>query len=77
MPCELEAEQITRPHSRIITKKVIRAAKEAGGTDHRSCVVFGLLICKRWFQRQSIIELWDADLHAVRAVACEVIAKAM
>ena len=27
VPCELEEQQITRPHSRIITPKVIKAAK--------------------------------------------------
>jgi len=77
VPCELEEEQITRPHSQIITKKVIQAAREAGGTENRACVVYCLLVNKRWWQHQSGAELWDADLHKVRAVACEVIAKAM
>jgi hypothetical protein len=40
-------------------------------------VVFCLLVCLRWFKMQSNIELWDADLHLRRAVACEVIAKRM
>ncbi|KAI1851507.1 hypothetical protein JX265_012411 [Neoarthrinium moseri] len=75
VPCELEDEQITRPHSKVITKKVVKAAKEAGGPDNRACVVYCLLVVKRWFKHQALIELWDADLHAVRAVACEVIAK--
>lgn len=75
VPCELEEEQITCANSRIITKKVIKAAKEAGGREHRACVVFCLLINKRWFSHQSVVELWDADLHRVRAVACEVLAK--
>lgn len=77
MPCELEEEQITRPHSQVITKKVIQAAKEAGGTDYRACVVFGLLVNKRWWEHQASVELWDANLHKLRAVASEVIAKAM
>ena len=77
VPCELEEEQITRPHSRIITKKVIQAAKEAGGSEHRACVVYCLLVNKRWWKHQALVELWDADLHRVRAVACEVIAKAL
>ncbi|KAB5523822.1 cation channel-like protein [Coniochaeta sp. 2T2.1] len=77
VPCELEEEQITRPHSQIITKKVIQAAREAGGTEHRACVVYCLLVNKRWWKHQSEAELWDADLHKVRAVACEVIAKAI
>jgi hypothetical protein len=75
VPCELEEEQITCANSRIITKKVIKAAKEAGGSEHRACVVFCLLINKRWFSHQSVVELWDADLHRVRSVACEVLAK--
>ncbi|KAH8912687.1 hypothetical protein BR93DRAFT_948814 [Coniochaeta sp. PMI_546] len=77
VPCELEEDQITRPHSKIITKKVIQAAREAGGSEHRACVVYCLLINKRWWKHQSLVELWDADLHRVRAVACEVIAKAI
>jgi hypothetical protein len=75
IPCELEENQVTRPHSKIITKKVVRAAREAGGKEHRACVVFCLLVNKRWFKHQALVELWDADLHHLRAVACEVIAK--
>lgn len=37
--------------------------------------MYCLLVCKRWYNRQSELELWDADLHDVRAVACEIIAK--
>ena len=77
VPCELEESLITQAHSRVITKKVILAAKEAGGEQYRSCVVFCLLVCSRWFKRQAILELWDADLHNVRSTACQVIAKAM
>lgn len=75
VPCELEEHQITCPHSNVITNKVVQAAKEAGGTEHGACVVFCLLVVKRWFCHQATAELWDADLHSVRAVACEVIAK--
>lgn len=77
IPCELGQEEITKPHSPIITNAVIETARQAGGKDHKSCVVFCLLICKKWFKRQAILELWDADLHDVRAVACEIIAKRM
>jgi hypothetical protein len=38
-------------------------------------VVFCLLVNKRWWRHQALIELWDADLHYLRATACEVIAK--
>ena len=75
VPCELEEDQITRPHSKIITKKVIAAARDAGGSEHRACVVFCLLINRRWWKHQALAELWDCDLHNVRATACEVIAK--
>jgi hypothetical protein len=75
VPCELEESLITRAHSRIITPKVVKAAKEAGGDNYGACVVYGLLVNKRWFKKQASLELWDADLHNVRAVACEVIAK--
>lgn len=75
--CEVEEHVLTDPNSRIITQNVIATAKRAGGEDYQGCVVFCLLICLRWFQIQASIELWDADLHEVRAVACEVIAKRM
>jgi hypothetical protein len=75
IPCELDEGKITSAHSPIITPAVVKCAKEAGGTEHRSCVVFCLLICKRWFKRQAKMELWDADLHDIRATACEVIGK--
>jgi Polycystin cation channel len=54
---------------------VIKTAQEAGGEKYRACVVYCLLVCKRWFKRQALLELWDAELHDVRAVACEVVAK--
>lgn len=75
VPCELEPSLLTQAHSRIITQKVIQAAKEAGGSEYGACVVYCLLVNKRWFKKQAMLELWDADLHNVRAVACEVIAK--
>ncbi len=77
IPCELEEWKVTKANSPIITKKVIQTAKEAGGKDHGACVVYCLLVCLRWFKRQANIELWDADLHNVRAVACERMAKHM
>lgn len=33
------------------------------------------MVCHRWFKRQANLELWDADLHHIRATACEVLAK--
>ena len=75
IPCQLEEWKVTKANSPVITRKVIRTAKEAGGKDHEACVVYCLLVCYRWFKRQASLELWDADLHNVRVVACEVLAK--
>lgn len=75
--CEVEESAITDPNSRIITSDVIKTANNAGGEDYKASVVFCLLVCLRWFKIQALVELWDADLHQVRAVACEVIAKRM
>ncbi|KAK4163374.1 hypothetical protein QBC43DRAFT_345274 [Cladorrhinum sp. PSN259] len=75
VPCELNPELVTCPHSKVITTKVIKAAKEAGGEANKACVIFCLLVNKRWWKHQSLVELWDADLHNLRATACEVIAK--
>lgn len=75
IPCELEEWKVAKANSPIITKKVIRTAKEAGGKDYAACVVYCLLVCKRWFKRQALLELWDSDMHDVRATACEVVAK--
>ncbi|KAL7822605.1 calcium permeable channel [Trichoderma gracile] len=77
VPCEMEESRITAPHSRIITPHVIRAAKEAGGQEHRGCVVYALLVNQRWFKHEANAELWDASLHHLRAEACGVIAKAL
>ncbi|KIW09014.1 uncharacterized protein PV09_00910 [Verruconis gallopava] len=77
IPCELEEARVTTAHSSIITPAVVKCAREAGGKEYRSCVVFCLLICKRWFKRMARLELWDAEMHNVRAVACEVIGKAI
>lgn len=74
VPCDLDESEITKPHSSVITAKVVQAAKEAGGSEYRACVVFCLLICKGWFSHQSAAELWDAELHRGREIASEVIA---
>ncbi|KAJ4364469.1 Calcium channel yvc1 [Neocucurbitaria cava] len=75
VPCELEEEQITKAHSSIITDAVLETARQAGAPEHNACVVFCLLVVKTWFQKQATAELWDADLHDVRAVAAEMMAK--
>lgn len=75
IPCELELENITKPHSQIITNAVVATAREAGGVEYKSCVVYCLLVVKKWFKAQALAELWDADMHEVRAAAAEVLAK--
>ncbi|KAJ5760448.1 ATPase P-type K/Mg/Cd/Cu/Zn/Na/Ca/Na/H-transporter [Penicillium odoratum] len=73
--CEVDKSVLTDPNSRVITQNVIDTAKRAAGEEYKACVVYCLLVCLKWFKLQASIELWDADLHEVRAVACEVIAK--
>jgi hypothetical protein len=73
--CELPESRITQAHSDVITPAVLATARSAGGEEHGAAVVFCLLLVKRWFWLQSKRELWDADLHLVRAEACEVLAK--
>ncbi|KAF2154070.1 hypothetical protein K461DRAFT_292747 [Myriangium duriaei CBS 260.36] len=83
VPCELEESRVTDAHSSIITPAVVATAKSAGkygsrsdgDHDYSACVVFCLLICRKWFHRQALLELWDSEVHTVRATACEVIAK--
>jgi hypothetical protein len=75
--CELDESLITKANSPVVTRKVVQLAKEAGGKEYGACVLYCLLVCNRWFKRQSMLELWDADLHDVRAVAAEMIAKHM
>ena len=77
IPCEMDEGRVTTPHSKIITTQVIQAAKEAGGSDHKSCVVYALLVNQKWFSHEAMVELWDADLHQLRALTCGVIAKAL
>ena len=75
IPCEIEEWKITKANSPIVTRKVIKTARGAGGKEHDACIIYCLLVCYRWFKRQALLELWDADLHNVRAKACEVLAK--
>ena len=80
IPCELPEEHITQPHSPILTSSVLKTAKSAGkvagmNEDYGACVVYCLLICKNWFKQQAKLELWDSELHELRAVACERLAK--
>ncbi|GIJ87952.1 hypothetical protein Asppvi_006866 [Aspergillus pseudoviridinutans] len=75
IPFEIDESSITKPNSRIITDEVIQTAKQAGGDDHKACVLYCLLVCLRWFKLQAGSELWESGLLLRRALACEVIAK--
>ncbi|EGX46438.1 hypothetical protein TWF173_008994 [Orbilia oligospora] len=75
VPCELDEDQITRPHSAIINNNIIELARNAGGDENKSCVIYCLLVCLEWFRWQSKKELYDADLGQLRAVACQILAK--
>jgi hypothetical protein len=77
VPCELEEELVTKAHSRVITPKVIKAATEAGKNQYAECVVYCLLVNRRWFKLQARREIWNAPLYNIRAVAAEMIAKYM
>lgn len=50
IPCELDEESVVKPHSPVITNDVLETAKLAGGEEHRACVVFCLLVVKKWFK---------------------------
>ena len=80
IPCELPEDRITQPHSNVLTDDVIKTAKSAGkvsgvSEDYGACVIYCLLVCKSWFRYQARLELWDSDLHDLRAIACEKLAK--
>ncbi|KAF3903145.1 hypothetical protein ABW21_db0206878 [Orbilia brochopaga] len=75
IPCELDEETIIKPHSPILTRAVIELTRDAGGEEHRNCVIYCLLVCLQWFRRQSLKELYDADLGRLRAIACQMLAK--
>ncbi|KAF1994514.1 hypothetical protein P154DRAFT_549020 [Amniculicola lignicola CBS 123094] len=75
IPCEVDEGLVTKPHSSIITNAVVATAKQAGGEEHKAAVVYCLLVVKKWFRKQALCELWDADMHDVRATAAEIMAK--
>ncbi|KAF2136814.1 uncharacterized protein K452DRAFT_279371 [Aplosporella prunicola CBS 121167] len=77
IPCEVSVEDVTKPHSPVITSAVVDLARQAGGEENKACVVYALLVVKKWFNEQADLELWDTDLHQVRAEACQVLAKAI
>lgn len=52
IPYELEEEKVTKANSPIITQAVLDTANRAGadGEDKTACVVYCLLIVKKWFK---------------------------
>lgn len=77
IPFELEQSLIASANSTVITKNVVRTAREAGGEEFRASVLFCLLICQRWFYIEGLYALWDSSLYDCRALACQIIAKRM
>ncbi|OLL25622.1 Eukaryotic translation initiation factor 2 subunit alpha [Neolecta irregularis DAH-3] len=75
--CELDQEEIVKPNSRIMTKNVVALVEDIGGPaiHDRACIVFALLICRRYFQRQLVTDLTDTDVNLPRVVACDILAK--
>jgi hypothetical protein len=78
---------VTRPHSRVITERVLQLVWEAGGED-KACIIYSLMACRkyqpqfwwegiddRYFRRKSWNELADADLYALRVTTCDRMAK--
>ena len=76
---------MTRPHSRIITERVLKLVWEAGGDD-KACIIFAIMACRkyvlrstmficRYFKRKSYRELADVDLHDLRVTTCDRMAK--
>lgn len=52
IPYEIEEEKVTKPNSPIITSAVLETASKAGGGDAEktACVVYCLLMVKKWFK---------------------------
>lgn len=51
IPYELEEEKVVKANSPIITQAVLDTANKAGGDgDKTACVVYCLLIVKKWFK---------------------------
>lgn len=76
IPIVVKESHITNPKSRIITPKVLDLVERAG-EDEPGCVVFCCVYVARYFHRLCYKDLPDADVNILRAIACEVIAKAL
>ncbi|KAK9477094.1 hypothetical protein V1514DRAFT_334852 [Lipomyces japonicus] len=75
IPIEVKETRITRPGGSVITPDVIELAVQAAPGEKKACLIFALLICKHWYHKLELAALFDADLYALRALACEILAK--
>ncbi|KAK9385666.1 hypothetical protein V1515DRAFT_231787 [Lipomyces mesembrius] len=76
IPIEVKESRISRPGgASVITQNVLELALEAAEGDKKACIIYALLTCKQWFRHLELEELYDAELNARKATACEVIAK--
>ncbi|CCG82591.1 putative Potassium ion channel Yvc1 [Taphrina deformans PYCC 5710] len=74
IPIVVKESHLTNPKSRIITPKVLDLIERAGESEP-GCVVFCCVYVAKYFHRLCDKDLPDADVHVLRAIACEVIAK--
>lgn len=74
VPLQVKESHITNPKSRIITDGVLKLV-ESAAHDEPGCVVFCCVYVANYFHRLCSKDLSDADVHVLRAIACEVIAK--
>jgi hypothetical protein len=58
---ELDESAITNANSSVITKGVVDTARNAGGEEFKSCVVYCLLVCVRWFKIQAKLEVRERE----------------
>lgn len=86
IPIEFDEIAITRPDSKVLNDNVyelvLRAAGGKGdgsaGTSsrrYRACLIFVLLIVKRWYRQSSDAYLYDSTLYDLRGLAAEHLAK--
>ncbi|KAK9460736.1 uncharacterized protein V1516DRAFT_677511 [Lipomyces oligophaga] len=75
IPIEIKESRITRPGSaNVITDDVIKLALDAA-KDSKGCIIFAILTVHDWYKKIGKLELFDADLYALKCTACERIAK--
>ncbi|GAA6060814.1 hypothetical protein JCM10212_000587 [Sporobolomyces blumeae] len=74
LPIQVDLDEITSPTSSILTNDVVEAfASIAGDFDH--CLPFALLMARRWFGLQMLVNPSDSDENEGRKLACEALAR--